>query len=133
MRIAKRANMWTDWHCRHCDDKHISLRPKPLKRYRFDKLLALVRSFVCNWKDNNKPISKEQVAFIFQCKTHLIEQCFNILNKEGLLGQPVHKAPHDSKRDYAFCYRKNDQHSDPKNPDGDSSWCGDRYYKRIKE
>lgn len=110
--------MWTHHHCRHCGDKHKPLSPKPLKKYKFEKLLALVRSFVNSW-DENKPLYKEQVAYTFQCKTHLIEQCFNILNREGILNQPTHSAPHDSTRAHFFC-------------GGDSAWCGDRYYKRKK-
>jgi len=47
-----------------------------------------------------RTITKEFVAKKFQVKEHEIRKCFDRLNQERILSQPVKRAPHDTNRDY---------------------------------
>lgn len=44
-------------------------------------------------------LTKENVARILQVKESQVQQVFMELNREGVLYQPIHHAPHDSQRD----------------------------------
>lgn len=44
-------------------------------------------------------ITADDIAYQLNVKPHLVKQVFQQLNVEGVLSQPIHRAPHDSKRD----------------------------------
>lgn len=44
-------------------------------------------------------ITADDIARQLNVKTHFVKQVFQQLNVEGILSQPIHKAPHDSNRD----------------------------------
>lgn len=69
-------------------------------------------------KANENSLTKEDVAAYLQVKEKQVEQVFMELNREGILSQPVHRAPHDSNRD-------------PHGFDGNNWWMSDRYYIRT--
>lgn len=60
-------------------------------------------------------ITKENMAKQLHAKESQIEQVFHILNRKGILMQPIHHAPHDSNRD-------------PHGFAGGSEWMSDLYY-----
>lgn len=119
--------MWQTRHCRHCGQKHVKVAPESVKKYDKEKLLVLVREFVLEKIEKQdgtfwgRRFFKEEIARKLRAKTSLVEHCLHKLNLEGLVEQPVHYAPHDSTRDYAF----NRYHT--ANPWGDSAWMGDIY------
>lgn len=67
-----------------------------------------------------KCLTKEDVARYLQVKECQVEQVFMELNREGILSQPVHHAPHDSQRDPWGFY-------------GNNWWMSDLYYIREKK
>lgn len=68
-------------------------------------------------KANEDSLTKEDVAIYLQVKEKQVEQVFMELNREGILSQPVHRAPHDSSRD-------------PHGFECNNWWVSDRYYIR---
>jgi hypothetical protein len=83
-------------HCRHCGDKRTLIRLS-LKRWKLDKLLEAVRNKVL--EETEMWITVECYSSEFRAKKHLVDQCFAMLNREGLLSQAYNSAPHDSTRD----------------------------------
>ena len=83
-------------------------RHKPLKRkikkrtlkqieVEILKIIEFAKTKDCTW------LTKEDVARYLQVKECQVEQVFMKLNREGILGQAEHRAPHDSCRDpYGF-------------------------------
>ena len=69
---------------------------------------------------SNSFLIKENIARKLQVKECQVEQVFIELNREGILHQSVHHAPHDSQRD-------------PSGYPVLMGWKGDIYYIRIKE
>lgn len=65
-------------------------------------------------------LTKEDTAITLRVKEKQVEKAFRRLNQEGILNQPVHQAPHDTKRD-------------PNGFDGCSGWMSDMYYIRKPE
>lgn len=63
---------------------------------------------------NNFYLSKENIARELQVKECQVEQVFHILNRESIISQPIHHAPHDSQRD-------------PNGFIGEMGWKGDLY------
>lgn len=63
---------------------------------------------------NIKNITKEDIAIELQVKESQIEKIFMKLNRDGILSQPIHRAPHDSCRD-------------PWGFDNCKMWCSDIY------
>ena len=50
-------------------------------------------------KNGKEYISAWDIAHQLNVKPHFVEQVFQQLNVEGILSQPMHRAPHDSNRD----------------------------------
>lgn len=59
-------------------------------------------------------ITAWDIAHQLNVKPHFVEQVFQQLNVEGILSQPIHRAPHDSNRD-------------PWGFDGIKGWSADLY------
>ena len=114
--------IFSEINCRHCNlgEKRSLFRPS-LKRWKFEKLLSIVRKMIV--EEPKSSVTVESYASTLKCKKHLIDRCFALLNKEGLLSQAYNRPPHDSSRD----------------PDtwgkGDSAWMASTYtvIKNIKE
>ena len=85
-----------------------------------EAILAIIEQAKKDYPDESLYLTKEDVAIHLQVKESQVEQVFMILNREGILTQPVHRAPHDSQRD-------------PWGFDGISEWQSDHYYIRRKE
>lgn len=60
-------------------------------------------------------LTKEEFSTHFKVKTHEIEQCFQRLNKEGILAHPKRNHVHDTKRE-------------PYGYGDESGWAADLYY-----
>ena len=116
------------YNCRHCGDS-----PKKGKRKKFPRIFKrrnqtqvydLVKNWVLLFAQEVKVCSagfrKEKVSVDLQLKEHEVEKILQMLNVEGLVSQPIHKAPHDSTRDKWTW------------GGGDSSWQGDLYYLTEK-
>ena len=73
---------------------------------------------VCDYVKTSEKgfVRKEELAELFKAKPHEIEQCFQRLNIEGLLSQPIHEQTHDCDRHYR-----------------QSNWSTDIYYVCNKE
>jgi len=59
-------------------------------------------------------VTKEELGRKYRVLPSQVQTSFAKLNLEGMLAQPTHHAPHDSKRD-------------PWGSGGDSAWMSDRY------
>ena len=110
--------MWT-FYSMHDNEKvkrkKFIVKPS-FKKWHYDKLLDAVRKEILSKKeDGEKYITREEIARVLKAKPHTVEQCLHVLHLEGLVSNPVHHAPHDSKRD-SFSWGN------------DNSWCGDTYY-----
>lgn len=119
--------MYTIHHCRHCGDKHkkYHLSPRRMDPKRlYEKVKAdiiaagehyyVIKTFgEPSFRDS--VVYKEELAEKHKVKPSQVEDVFRILNREGMLSQAVHGAPHDSKRDRWGV-------------GGDSAWCADHYY-----
>lgn len=85
-----------------------------------------IREYVMKWIEDTKAkghdfIMAEDIAYQLQVKTHFVKQVLQQLNVEGILHQPRHHAPHDSKRDLWGGFADT------------SMWCPSVYYIREKE
>lgn len=70
------------------------------KKMSQDKIRAYVLEQIEIAKKNGETyITADDVAHQLGVKTHFVKQVFQQLNVEGVLSQPIHYAPHDSKRD----------------------------------
>lgn len=96
------------------------LKPS-LKRWKLDKLISEVRTYLQSIrKDKDVWFAAEQLADKFKAKKHLIEQAIKKLRLEGLVGEEVNRALHDSNRD-PICGFK-----------GWSGWAATRYRLKAK-
>lgn len=99
---------------------------KPQRRFRtkykkcsVQKAYELICEYLASHKDQ-KFITKEELSHQFQIPQSRIEDAFRILNREGILSQPVHDTAHDTNRNsIAYC--------------DVSGWASDIYYIRRKE
>ncbi len=115
----------------------LKIRPKK-KRFKKENILALIRERVLEYI--NKQVSiyngktklqrqetrysyakfyfAEDFALEFNVPCHIIEQCFAILNKEGLMHQAKHGHVHDGTRNHNFSGSCND-------------WIASKYFIRL--
>ena len=87
-----------------------------------EEVLKIINEQIANIDKNysNSFLTKENIARKLQVKECQVEQVFMELNREGVLNQPVHHAPHDTQRDpWGFA--------------GNMGWASDIYYIRRKE
>lgn len=132
------VNMWQTWHCRcgGCRMVHykgmITFKKRTLEQI-YDGTIEYLSKLHLKKRLNDtgywtNRFTAEEIAAHLQVKTHFVKQVLHKLNLEGIVSQPIHKAPHDSKRDYTWGsgFRKG-KCSDFKNPNGDSSWAADIY------
>jgi hypothetical protein len=88
---------------------------KTYKKMSPDKIRTYVLQQIEIAKSNNASyIVAEDIARHLNVKPHFVHQVFQKLNVEGILSQPIHKAPHDSNRDPWGC-------------GGCSGWAADLY------
>ena len=87
--------------------KNLKLRPQS---HHYSNLIDRVRAYVISLE--HSIITKEDVAEFLKVKVHLIEQCFQTLNLEGILSQPVKKSVNNMhwepqwRPDYYYIYKK---------------------------
>jgi hypothetical protein len=79
------------------------IRPS-LKRWNFEKLLEAVRAKILaqSVPDCGFWITVEKYASDLRAKKHLVDRCFAVLNREGLLSQARNEPLHDSARHNFF-------------------------------
>ena len=81
---------------------------KTYKKMSYDKIRAYALDQIEKAKKAGLLyISAWDIAHQLNVKPHFVEQVFQKLNVEGVLSQPIHLAPHDSKRDpwgFDNCY-----------------------------
>lgn len=85
-----------------------------------------IREYTLDWIEDAKAhgdsfIMAEDIAYQLQVKTHFVKQVLQQLNAEGVVHQPQHHPPHDSKRD-GWAHFSNS-----------SMWCSDVYYIRYDD
>lgn len=112
--------------CRHCSegfkckkDKNNPLsvpyqigvkRQKPIYKRRSDiQLYELVKSYIIEFSKKTPTehpairwITAEEVAKIFQVKTHRVKHIFSKLNQEGLMFRHPNRPPHDCNREWGW-------------------------------
>lgn len=97
--IYRLSSSWT----KHEDKRGTRLRPS-LRRWKHKELLDAVRQALYDhahqWRDQARidPIYVEVVAAVLRARQGMVDYCFALLNKEGLLTHRVNSQPHDSKR-----------------------------------
>lgn len=70
------------------------------KKLSHDKIRAYALDQIEKTKANGDLyITADDIAHQLNVKPHFVEQVFQQLNVEGVLSQPIHRAPHDSNRD----------------------------------
>lgn len=120
--------MWQTFRCNHCVG-HRRFAHIHKKKRSLDQVLKMVREYVLTKAPyqeidefDGKPrmvyqrVSKELIAVELKVTTHLVEQALQALNREGLVSQPRHTIPHDSKREPGLFWGGSD-----------SSWQCDSY------
>lgn len=91
------------------------LEKSTLKRWKLDNLLDEVRARVL--LETELWITVEAYASVFKAKKHLVDQCFAVLNREGLLSQAYNHAP-DRRNKKSFFHHPTET---------DSEWTASRY------
>lgn len=87
-----------------------------------EKIKAYVLKEIEFAKQNGRNwIFAEDIARIFQVKTHDVKQVLQQLNIEGILHQPTHRPLHDCSRDRPWGFK------------GYSGWMADIYYFRQND
>lgn len=93
---------------------HKSLKRK-IKRRSNLQIKQMILEIIKDAKEKNLIyLTKEDIARCLQVKEKQVEQVFMELNREGILSQAIHHAPHDSNRD-------------PWGFDGNKWWASDLY------
>lgn len=93
--------------------QHKGLR-RSIKKRSLDQIKASVLGLIKNNPDRTS-LTKEDVARTLCVKECQVEQVFAILNREGVLSQARHHAPHDNQREPWSGFL------------GTMGWCGDSY------
>lgn len=83
--------------------KHFMRRQNFLQE-QVDQAVTMIISYI---KSNEKllttlrgSVTKEGIAKLLEVPEHQVKISFHKLNQQGILSQPSHKPPHDSKRDF---------------------------------
>lgn len=93
--------------------QHKGLR-RSVKKRNLEQIKTTVLELIKNNPDRSY-LTKEDVARTLCVKECQVEQVFAILNREGILGQARHEAPHDNQREPWSGFI------------GNMGWCSDTY------
>jgi len=82
------------------------LRPL-FKRWSINKLLDTLRTYLQQIRsDTDTWITSEELSKRFCAKKHLVDQVIVKLRLEGIVGEELNRAPHDSNRDPVCGFHK---------------------------